>query len=303
MGNRSYALLTGLFILALGTAVGMVAWWMSGGQTQRAPYVVVSKIEVAGLNDSSVVFYRGVRAGRVLAIRFNPDDVREILIDIEVDAALPITKGTWATLRPQGVTGLAQLALHDDGAEPVRLATSSADPGRIPMRPGVLQRLTDSGDEVLGTIERLGSNLEDLLSEENVRRVGSIIENVEETTARLKAFDRRLDPMIEGLPRLTDEAVLLLDELRILVRGLAVLPPELEALTRDARELSTTGRRIGEELHAELTPALTATLNELSQTGVEIQRLARRLQDQPQSLFHGPQTSPPGPGEPGYRKE
>lgn len=303
MGNRTYALLTGLFILALGTAIGMVAWWMSGGQTQRVPYVVVSTIEVSGLNDASVVFYRGVRAGRVLAIRFNPDDVREILIDIEVDAELPITAGSWATLRPQGVTGLAQLALHDDGADPVRLATSSSDPARIPMRPGVLQRLTDGGDEVLGTLERLGSSLEDLFSDDNVRRVGSILENVEETTQRLKAFDRRLDPMVEGLPRLTDEAVKLLDELRTLVRGLEVLPSELEGLTRDARELSTTGRRIGEELHAELTPALAAALSELSQTGIEIQRLARRLQEQPQSLFHGPQLSPPGPGEPGYRKE
>ena len=303
MGNRSYALLTGLFVLALGTAIGVAGWWMSGGQTQRLPYVVVSETDVSGLNDASVVFYRGVRAGRVLAIRFNPDDVREILIDIEVDASLPITEGTWATLRPQGVTGLAQLALHDEGADPVRLVSRPDDPARIPMRPGILDRLTTSGDRIIGSVERMSSNLEGLVSGENVARVDSILENVEAATERLATFDRRLDPVLDGLPRLTDEALLLLQELRNLMGGLESLPPELQALTRDARELSSTGRRIGEELHAELTPALKEALDELAQTGVELQRLARRLQEEPQSLLRGPQASQPGPGEPGYRKE
>lgn len=303
MGNRSYALLTGLFVLVLGTAIGVAAWWMSGGQTQRSPYLVVSKTEVSGLNDASAVFYRGVRAGRVLAIRFNPDDVREILIDIEIDSELPITEGTWATLRPQGVTGLSQLALHDDGSQPIRLTTSSDDPARIPMRPGILERLMSDGADLFDRVQRIGGQIEELFSDGNVDRIGVILEHLEGTAEWLVGFDRRFDPVFNRLPALADEAKLVLEETRSLVTGLQDLPPELEALTRDARELSKTGQRIGEELHAELTPALKGALDELSQTSLEIQRLARQLQNQPQSLLQGPQAPMPGPGEDGYRKE
>ncbi len=303
MGNRTYALLTGLFIILLGSTVALVAWWMSGGQTQRVPYTVVSTMEVAGLNVSSAVSYRGVRAGTVTEIRFNPEDSREILIDIEVDADLPVSQGTWATLRMQGITGLSQLALHDEGDQPERLLTRAEDPARIPMRPGLLDRLTDRGEGILGSVERIGANLEQLTSTDNLDRIGNILINVEVASERLKDFDQRLDPILDGLPILTDEALSLLGELRVLATGLQTLPEQFDSLTRDAQALTATGQRIGTDLQDEVTPALTRALDELAATGIELQRLARRLQDQPQSLLHGPQRAAPGPGEPGYRPQ
>lgn len=300
MGNRTYALLTGLFIILLGSAVAVVAWWMSGGQTQRLPYTVVSTMEIAGLNESSPVSYRGVRAGTVTDIRFNPEDIREILIDIELDATLPVSRGTWATLRMQGITGLSQLALHDDGDDLQPLVTSADDPGRIPMRAGLLDRLASRGEDILGSVERLGASLERLTSTDNIDRVGTILANVEVASERLKDFDRRLEPVLDGLPPLTEEALALLAELRELTKGLQALPEQFESLTRDASALTATGQRIGNDFHEQLTPALTRALDELAATGIELQRLTRKLQNQPQILLHGPQRRAPGPGESGY---
>lgn len=301
MGNRSYALLTGLFVILLGSTVALVAWWMSGGETERVPYTVVSTMEISGLNESSPVVYRGVRAGTVSAIRFNPADMREILIDIEVDATLMITEGTWATLRMQGITGLSQLSLHDEGEDPKSLRSSAENPGRIPMRPGLLDRLADRSEDILGRVDRIGASLEQLTSTDNVERVSNILVNVEVASERLKAFDKRLDPVLEGLPELSGEALALLVELRAMTADLRTLPEQLKTLTRDAGQLAATGQRIGTDLHEEVTPALTRALEELAATGVALQRLARQLQDQPQSLLQGPQRPTPGPGEPGYR--
>lgn len=303
MGNRTYALLTGLFIILLGSTVAAVAWWMSGGQTQRVPYTVVSTMEVAGLNVASPVSYRGVRAGTVTDIRFNPEDMREILIDIEVDADLPVSQGTWATLRMQGITGLSQLALHDEGDAPERLLTRVEEPARIPMRPGLLDRLTDRGEGILDSVERIGASLEELTGADNIERVSSILANVELASERLKDFDQRLDPILDGLPVLTDEALALLVELRALAAGLQGLPEQFDALTRDAQALTVTGQRIGTDLREDVTPALARALDELAATGIELQSLARRLQDQPESLLRGPKRPPPGPGEPGYRPQ
>lgn len=300
MGNRSHALLTGIFVLLLGSAVTLVAWWMSGGQTQRLPYTVVSTLEVAGLNEASPVAYRGVRAGTVVGIRFNPEDVREILIDIEIDASLPITQGTWASLRMQGVTGLSQLALHDEGSDPRPLLSSADDPGRIPMRAGLIDRLTGRGEDILATVERIGGNLEQLLSSDNVERVGSILANIDQASARLQDFDRQLEPLLAGLPELSDEALALLQELRLLASGLEPLPGQLSDVAAEAQLLAQTGQRLGDELGSELTPALARALDELTATGVELQRLARRLQEQPQSLIRGAPRGTPGPGEAGH---
>lgn len=301
MGNRTYALLTGLFVVLLGGTVAVVAWWMSGGETERLPYTVVSSREIAGLNESSPVSYRGVRGGTVVGIRFNPEDSREILIDINIDADLPVTQGTWATLRIQGITGLSQLALHDEGDNPAPLPTSADDPGRIPMRPGLLDHLADRGEQILGSVDRIGSSLEQLVSADNVDRVGNILANVEIASERLKDFDQRLDPVLDRLPELTDEALALLVELRALAKDLQTLPGQFEFLAREAQTLSATGQRLGADLHDDVTPALTRALDELAATGIELQRLSRQLREQPQSLLRGPQRSSPGPGEPGYR--
>ena len=301
MGNRTYALFTGLFIILLGSTVAVVAWWMSGGETERLPYTVVSSMEIAGLSESSPVSYRGARAGTVTSIRFNPEDMREIFIDIKVDASLAISHGTWATLRMQGITGLSQLALHDEGEQPEPLATSYEEPGRIPMRAGLLDRLTHRGEDILDSIGHIGAQVERLTSTDNIDRVRNILANVEVASERLKDFDQRLDPILDGLPTLTDEALALLVDLRAMTAELQTLPKQFESLTRDARALSVTGQRIGAALHEDVTPALTRALDELAATGVELQRLARQLQEQPQSLLHGPQRSEPGPGEPGYR--
>ena len=49
-------------------------------------------------------------------------DARRILIDIEVDSHIPVTRGTYAQLGMEGITGIAYVHLLDDGkdAQPAR---------------------------------------------------------------------------------------------------------------------------------------------------------------------------------------
>ncbi len=302
MGNRAYALLTGLFVIVLGFAIFVIAWWLAGVPAERVPYEVVSREEVTGLNESSQLLYRGVPAGRVERIRFNPDDFREILIRVAVDEVIPVTRGTYATLRVRGVTGLVQLVLHDEGDDPELLPTSTEEPGRIPMKAGLVDRLTDQGEAVLGNVESLTENLAKLLDEENVRLIGGILHNMEAATAGFEDLDQQLEPFFAVLPQVADETVRLLQDLQTLTAGMQTIPPELTALIDDARALMEIGQRIGEDLERTAAPELERTLRELAETGRELQRLARQLADQPESLFRGPRQPPPGPGEPGYQE-
>lgn len=73
MENRAYALITGLFILVLGSAVVGGVLWLGSSAEALSPYVVVSDDSVSGLVEHSTVMYRGVHVGQVSSMREKPE--------------------------------------------------------------------------------------------------------------------------------------------------------------------------------------------------------------------------------------
>ncbi|MCI0734097.1 MAG: MlaD family protein [Methylococcaceae bacterium] len=149
MGKETYALLTGLFVLTLGSALVAASIWLGHYGEERDVYLVVTQSSVSGLNPESTVLYRGVQVGKVSAISFDPMNSRNILVRIEVDKGLPITLGTYAMLRVQGLTGLAQIELGDSGENQQPLLTNNANPAQIPLQPSLIDKLADSGGNIL----------------------------------------------------------------------------------------------------------------------------------------------------------
>ena len=104
MENRAHALITGLFLIGVVAAIIVGAQWLGGDKHARLPYVVVSTQPVSGLNVQATVRYHGMAVGRVTTINLDPKDARRILIGIEVDETILVTKGTYAQLGMEGIT-------------------------------------------------------------------------------------------------------------------------------------------------------------------------------------------------------
>ena len=133
MENRAHALAAGLFAIALGAATLLAVWWFSSQHQDVDTYHLVADGNVSGLSPQAQVRYRGMRAGRVTNIRLNPENPREILVDIEVESDIPVTRGTHASLGSQGVTGMSYVQLDDQGHD-----TTPLEPGeRIALNPGL----------------------------------------------------------------------------------------------------------------------------------------------------------------------
>jgi phospholipid/cholesterol/gamma-HCH transport system substrate-binding protein len=79
---------------------------------------VVARSGVPGLAVKAPVKLRGVDVGTVEEIGFDPADMRRILVRIDVDKAIPLTRGTYARLGYQGVTGLTFIDLDDRRQRP-----------------------------------------------------------------------------------------------------------------------------------------------------------------------------------------
>src|SRR5688572_16911661 len=107
MENKAHALAAGLFLLLLGATLAAAVVWFRGDHVQRQSYTVVAHSGVPGLAVKAAVRLRGVDVGSVESIGFDPADARRVVVRIAVDRAAPVTRGTFAQLGYQGVTGLS----------------------------------------------------------------------------------------------------------------------------------------------------------------------------------------------------
>ena len=114
MENKVNFALVGAFVLVLATAlVGVVLWLASGGayQTQYERYDASVEESVSGLNPKAPVKYNGVDVGKVERIWLDPENPQRVKLRFQIERGTPIKVDTVATLKTQGLTGIAYVEL------------------------------------------------------------------------------------------------------------------------------------------------------------------------------------------------
>lgn len=305
MERSAYAFATGLFVIALGLGLLAAARWLQGPEVERRPYQVVAKSSVAGLSPYSKVYYRGVEVGQVTAIRFARDGSRDILIDVALEPRVPVTVNTYAVLKSQGLTGLAFIELLDDGPlDAPELQTSGTDPGRIEMRPSLLESFQTVGQGIAEQIQQLAGNLNRLLAPESVARVGRILANLEDISARVDELLGVSRPAFTRLAPLLDQGDATLAAAATTLRALRDTLELLQARLRDAEAIAARADAavagVGEQMNSGILPELEAALAAIRAAADRFERLAATLENNPPALLLGAPRPPPGPGEAGY---
>lgn len=291
MGRDTYALLTGLFVVILGGMLVLMAFWLGQYGNDHNAYLVTTQHAISGLKPESTVYYRGVEAGKVASMGFDPKDAQTIRVRIEVRKNIPVTSVTFARLRVQPLTGLAQIELGNAVGDAKPLLTSDSDPAKIPLHQSLMDQLADSGQGLLGQADQLLVSLNDLLKGENRGRLDRILSNFEAASARLAALEERLDRGLAGLPVLSSDAHRTLTHI-----------DELAVDLKDVAQHLRGFGKLGDELEQTTLPRVNAALGELQSAATQMKRLSTQLDKDPQALLLGPPIQPPGPGEPGYQE-
>ena len=309
MENRAYALLTGLFtVLLIAATVGSFIWFR--GDTARfEQYLVVSQISVSGLSPQAAVRFRGVDVGKVETIRLDSRDPRNILIRISVDRELPLTRGTFAQLGYQGVTGLAYVALDDDGTDPTRIRPGD-DTVRIEVRGNVFDDLATQSRQLLVQASDLLNKLDEIVSDENKARIGN-------TLANFEAASRELMPVLRTIPEVAERAHQFLgpeneERFRRSLASLEQATGSIAPIAEDSRQMLASMRslsqrldQVASEVSGEVTehtlPRVNTLIDQLAQDSRDLRRLLLNLEREPQSLIFGRTSPAPGPGEPGFK--
>ncbi|HET7634715.1 MAG TPA: MlaD family protein [Burkholderiales bacterium] len=304
MENRAHALAAGLFVLLLGVALAATVVWFTGEQVPQTDYVLESNYPVTGLNVQSTVRFRGIGIGKVTNIRIDPKNAHLILIDISVNSDTPITKSTFAELKPQGITGLSYVMLDDAGTSRQPLIATAGETPRIPVHPSFFDKLSNSGGDLLTAANTLVVRLNQLLDEPNRQQIVHTLASIQRASDQIAATAARLGPALDAMPRLADQADSVLHGVNALTLSMNRLTThtdkQLARTGKSLASLSQTSQALSQRLLDQSLPRLNTLLDELSRTSRNLDQLLTQIQEQPSSLVFGGQKIPPGPGEPGF---
>ena len=314
MENRSHALMTGLFTLALLIATVLAGIWFNRDRVERTPYEIATVQSIPGLNPQAAVRYRGLEVGKVDDIIFDKAKTGQILIRMSVDTAAPVTNTTYATLGYQGVTGIAFIQLDDEKTGSPLLASNPQQVARVPLRPGFLDQLEKRGMVILEKAEDLTTRLNDMVSPANQQVILGAFDRVGKAADAFEAIPKRLDPTLDRLPQLAaraEKSMASFDELTSsankAVRNYDQLATSLQGPEGAISRLNTTVDRVGTSLEAvtsdlelQTLPNLVSMANEAKTSLRAVRRTANTFTDRPQSILFGGPDGRPGPGEPGF---
>lgn len=319
MENKAHAMAAGIFVVALTVLLVALAAWLTRDTGERDIYEISTRETVTGLQAQAPVRYRGVDVGKVAAIGFDPKATGNVLMRLEIDREAPVTGDTFATLGFQGVTGLSFVQLDDSGKPAERLKPNDAQPPRIPLRQGLLAKLSNKGEVILEQVEQITVRVNKLLDDPNQKRIATALDNVGQaassvsqlTTQMSALLNAQLGPDRVNIPAFVKNA----DATVTSLRGTA------DETRKAAAEIGKTAQRLNEkdgpiDRLAEGTAALShaadsfnaATLPRINRVTEDTSRAVRQLSrtvnginDNPQSLIFGSGAVNPGPGEEGFK--
>ncbi|HNV59321.1 MAG TPA: MlaD family protein, partial [Rhodoferax sp.] len=302
MENKSHALAAGTFVLAVAALLVALAAWLTRDTGEHRPFEISSREGVTGLQPQAPVRYKGVTVGRVQSIALDQQTLGNVLIRIAVDGTAPISPTTFATLGFQGVTGLAFIQLDDTGPTSAVLASSDEQPGRIPMRPSLMSRLSDQGAGLLTQLDEATQRVSQLLAAPNQKKLMDAVGNIGQAAANIGQLAQQANQA--NLPALAQEAGATLKSLHTTsdrlgqsadaigasadaFKGMSLRMSEPGGTLDRIAEGTTTLTATGQSLNATLVPRLNRTVDDTARTVRHISRAVESVSDNPQALLLG----------------
>lgn len=305
----NYALV-GAFVLALGAMlVAGVLWLASGGAWQQKydVYLAVEDESVAGLNLNAPVKYNGVDVGKVQAIHLDAITPQKVNLLFAIEHGTPVKEDTIATLKTQGLTGIAYVELSGGSvSSPLLLAKAGASYPVIQTAPSLYARLDNVLSRVLVKLDSTSANLNAILSKDNQAAVQAILADVAVVTRTLA---ERKDSLKTGLKdgastlKNTAKASAKLDDLT------ERLGRSADAIQHMGTEVAKTSQSVGQTVDVvgsdvnrfstETLPAIERLLGELDSLSRSLKQLSDQTRRDPSGLIFGHKPAPNGPGETG----
>ena len=181
METKANYVLIGAFTIAVTLFLLLFALWAAKYSSDRSwhEYHVVFREPVTGLTEGSSVYYNGIAVGTVDDLMLAPNDPRQVIARLKVQANAPVKSDTRARLSMTSLTGPPIIQLT--GGSPQAAPLQAGPDGGLP----VIETEASALQNIADTANRLVERLDNMLSEENVQRFTATLDNVQNMTGAI----------------------------------------------------------------------------------------------------------------------
>lgn len=303
METRAHHVLIGLVTVLVVAGALLFGLWLTKSSVDSTfkDYQVVFNEAVSGLSRGSPVQYNGIKVGDVTTLRLDPQDPRRVLARIRLSADTPVKQDTQAKLTLAGVTGNAFIQLS--GGTPQSPELKGKD-GQLPVivaSPSPISRLLNDSSDVVGNINLLLHNANQLLSDDNVSRLSNTLANLEQTTGAFASQKGGISDAIAQLAAVGKQANATLAETQALMRNANGLlgtqgkqafgraEQAMNALAESTATINDLLKNNREAIDdgAQGLNQLTPAIRELRETLNALKGISRRLEADPSGYLLG----------------
>lgn len=259
METRANHVLIGAFtLLGLALLLGF-GLWTARYQADAAwqDYEIRFEQAVSGLSVGSAVQYNGITMGSVRELYLNPDDPRQVVAIVRLQAEAPVRTDTVARLSLSGLTGVAFIQLR--GGSPGSPRLEAGPDQELPLimaEESPLQRLIDASEDIASTASEVMLRILDFLSEENAERISGTLDNFDAFAAALTSEkdlfgdivrnayqgSEQLVSVLDGAGKAIDDIVLALEGIETHV--IDILPDLSDDLSETLNQFASLSRRL-----------------------------------------------------------
>ena len=303
MERQAHYALVGLATFALALVLLVFAFWFIQFDFNKnfGTYEVEFNTPVDGLTKGAEVHFNGIKVGEVTKIALDKSDPNRVIARVRVTSDVPIKTDSFATLEPQGITGVNYVQITA-GAPSKPLLKSTVKSGEVPVirsQRSALSDLLEGGGTVLTrTIEAL-DRINRVLSDDNVKTFSASLSDVQAVTAELrerKAIIADADKALQSIEATSTKIGELSDSSKGLVDGdakrtlknLGDAADELKATATEVRGM--VGKLEGPTTDFATTglPQLSAAVVTLQSAAESLDRLVGEVEQNPRALVSKP---------------
>jgi phospholipid/cholesterol/gamma-HCH transport system substrate-binding protein len=300
--NANYALV-GFASLVL--FVGLVAFvlWLAQVRFAREYdlYDIVFDGPVRGISVGGEVHFNGIKVGDVQRIALDPDNSSRVISRIKITSDVPIRTDSFATLEPQGVTGVNYIQITA-GTKAQPFLKDVTPRGHVPVirsQKSTLSDLIEGGGAVLErSIEAL-DRVNRTLSDANIKELSGMLGDLHSVTTELK--DRKeifenankalaqLDTTLQRTSRLADTANGLLEgDGKRAVANLADATQSLKETSQKAQDLLGKLEGPTSDFANNGLPQLSSAISSLQTATDSLNRVLDEVERSPGGLIGKP---------------